>query len=323
MHTILVTGIGGNVGQGILRNLQSLSHSFHLIGTNVKQVSAGNHLCNKVYVTPYAYEANFIATIQQICATEKVDLIIPSTDYEAYYLGLHQDKIAAIVASSPAETTQICLDKYVTWQKFSATNIPFAESFLPSQYQENIFAEIVVKPREGRGSRHIYFNPLHSKQFDDTYMVQKRYFGKEITTVFYITQENKLHGSITFDRELENGATTYCEVNPNYDELVTPILEQIKNNFVIRGSCNLQSIVTDDGIVMPFEVNCRISGTNSIRSQFGFKDVEYTVDEFLFKKNPQAVHIQQGAAVRILMDVIYPNISLHEIENNSTKHYIF
>ena len=34
-RTVLVTGIGGNVGQGILRNIRSLNLPIRLIGTDI------------------------------------------------------------------------------------------------------------------------------------------------------------------------------------------------------------------------------------------------------------------------------------------------
>ena len=91
----------------------------------------------------------------------------------------------------------------------------------------------------------------------------------------------------------------------------------------IRGSCNIQSIVTSVGRVVPFEVNGRISGTNSIRSQFGFKDVQYTAEEYLFNQEPEAVHLKNGSAVRVLMDVIYPDVGMEFIHNNENVHYLF
>lgn len=56
-----------------------------------------------------------------------------------------------------------------------------------------------------------------------------------------------------------------------------------------------------------FEINCRISGTNSIRHNLGFQDVKYGVQEYLFNEIPDSPNPIEGIATRILMDVIYPN----------------
>jgi carbamoyl-phosphate synthase large subunit len=92
----------------------------------------------------------------------------------------------------------------------------------------------------------------------------------------------------------------------------------------IRGSANLQSIVTPEGHIVPFEVNCRISGTNSIRSNFGFEDVRYTVEEYLYQTPLTEPHVINGVAVRIMMDVIYPNQPGHaSLKDNSVSHFLF
>ena len=80
--TVLVTGIGGNVGQGILRNISSLKQPIRLIGTDIADFTAGNHLCNATYRVPYAYDDHYIPTLRRIINSEKVNLVIPSTDYE-------------------------------------------------------------------------------------------------------------------------------------------------------------------------------------------------------------------------------------------------
>jgi carbamoyl-phosphate synthase large subunit len=226
------------------------------------------------------------------------------------------------VATSPEKTNKVFLDKYRTSRFFDENDMPFAESFLPSQYGGE-FEEVVVKPREGRGSRGIHFNPMNVGGFDDEYVVQKKYLGEEITTSFYVTKSNDLHGFVTFLRELESGTTHLCEVTHVHDEQILEIIRGMMSRMEIRGSCNIQSIVTGEGRVVPFEVNGRISGTNSIRSQFGFKDVQYTADEYLFNQEPEAVVLKRGSAVRVLMDVIYPDVGMGLIHNNKNVHYLF
>lgn len=319
-YNILVTGIGGNVGQGILRNLIAMNQSFTLIGTNTRAVSSGNHLCDATYLVPFAYDEQYIPTVQRICQENNIDLIIPSTDYETYYLALYRKQLPP-VACLPVETAHLFLDKYRTWDEFNRLGIPFAEAAQPADYKGE-WSDIIVKPREGRGSRGIHVNPQEPHLFPADYMVQKRYEGQEITTVFYVTKQKQLHGHITFKRDLESGTTTYCEVSHEYDAIVEPVLLKMAELLDIQGSCNLQSIVNEQGI-FPFEVNGRISGTNSIRSQFGFKDVEYTVQEWLLGQEPEPVTLRGGSAIRILMDVIFPDTPLAEVKNNKPPHYLF
>lgn len=321
---VLVTGIGGNVGQGIIRNIKATSYDIKITGTNVTDFSAGNYLCDVFYKVPFAYENNYISTIIDIVTREKIDLIIPSTDYEVFYLASHKSNIPCVVAASAPEAAAVFLDKYKTWEHHKQHGIPFAESVLPSQYK-NVFKEYILKPREGRGSRGLSVNPKDISVFkDEEYMVQEMHIGEEITTAFYVSKQKKLNGFITMSRTLDNGMTNLCKVITTYDQAILPILQKMIACFDIKGSLNLQSIVTSSGNIIPFEVNCRISGTNSIRSNFGFKDVQYTLQEFLYNQTPDEPKIIPGVAVRVLLDVIYPGQDSYEnIKDNSSEHYIF
>ena len=90
----------------------------------------------------------------------------------------------------------------------------------------------------------------------------------------------------------------------------------------LSGSINLQSIVNEKGEIIPFEVNCRISGTNSIRHNLGFQDVKYTIQEYLLDEEPEEIKAIDGIAVRLLYDVIYPNAKNESDLNNNTSKYI-
>lgn len=320
MKTIIITGIGGVVGQGILRNLTDMMLDVKIIGTNVSLVSAGNYLCNEVIKVPFGYDKDYIPMMVEVCRKENVSLIIPSTDYEAYHLGANQKLFECVIATSPAEVTKFCLDKYLNYLAFARYNIPFASSFLPSEYHQQ-FETVVVKPREGRGSRNIYVNPSDPSSFDDEYVVQEYLEGPEITTTFYVTRSGEMHGFITFVRELESGNTVKAEVTFDYDVELEGMVRKMVGHYPFRGSCNVQSRVTRKGII-PFEINCRISGTNSIRSQFGFNDVAYTVQEYLLEQRPAPPNVVKGTALRVILDIIYPGISGAQIKNKLDQFYI-
>lgn len=319
---VLVTGIGGNVGQGILRNILVLKWDIRLIGTNTEAVSAGNHLCDKTYKVPFGNSKAYIPKMATICRSEEVDLIIPSTGYESYSLS-RSGKRLPTVATSDREAHEVFLDKYRTSLEFQKFQIPFAKTSLPKDFRGRHFSEIIVKPREGRGSRDVHVKPAHPQRFSSEYIVQEYLSGAEITSAFYVTRQRKVLGPITFKRELAYGATAKCSVYFGHQRQVRNLIEKIVRNFPIYGSCNVQAIVSGHQVI-PFEVNCRISGTNSIRAHFGFPDVEFTLREYLFgQKLTHQPRIKKGAAVRLLTDVIYPGISISGVKDRHTRHYQF
>jgi len=319
---ILVTGIGGNVGQGILRNLRVSGYSLRLVGSNVSKTSAGNHLCDKIYELPYARDEAYIPAVQELCDTEDIHLIIPSTDYESLCLARHRDKLPE-VAACPYETVLTFTDKLETYRYLSHRDIPFAECCPPSEYQGQ-FESFIVKPREGRGSRNLHFNPARWDGFpDEEYTVQKLHLGKEITTAFYVDLTGNLVGHISLLRTLVNGATVFCRVTHACDREIERIIREMMAALEIRGACNIQYILDEQGQLHPFEINCRISGTNSVRANFGFNDTVWTIEERLYGKSIDKPEIRSGAAYRILMDVIFPDDpSLDEV-NDQSNFYLY
>ena len=318
--TIWVTGIGGNVGQGILRNLRARFPNYRLVGSNVNKVSAGNFWCDEVVQLPFAWDADFHQRCVELVNKYQVDLIIPSTDFEVYYLSLIARDLPKIVGC-PSEEAGVFLDKMKTFEAFEKWDIPFAKSFEVNQFDGQV-ARYLAKPKMGRGSRGLLFQPADWKDLGSDYMIQEWAEGKEITTAFYVTKERMVHGHITMSRSLQNGTTMECEVTKDYDYLVTPIIEKMNRHFHLVGSLNIQSIITNDGIV-PFEINARISGTNSVRSQFGFDDVQYLVSEYLLNEVPPAVNVELGSAVRVIMDIIYPGKNLSQIGAGAAEAHIF
>lgn len=318
---VLVTGMGGNVGQGIVRCLRSLPMPLRIIGTNTTPMSAGNHLCDAHYVVPPAIDAGYVGAMRGICAREGVALIVPSTDYETYHLGLAREGLPK-VAASPAETCRVFLDKMETARFFAEHRIPFATSYLPSEYGGQLTSTI-VKPREGRGSRGICLDPPDPRAFGDDYMVQERHLGIEITSAFYVRQDGVLHGHVTMERTLSAGMTSACEITFAHDAKVERIVQAIIAALPVRGSCNLQSIVTGSGEIVPFEVNGRLSGTTSIRGQLGFPDACWTVEEHLFGLPLAPPRVVLGSAVRIAMDVIYRGSSLAAAADPTVPHELF
>lgn len=318
---VLVTGIAGNVAQGVLRVLAQIEPGIRIVGTNTFPVSGGNHLCDSVHVVPPAVDPAFESALLKVTERESPDLMIPCTDQETLALS-RLSGLGRRIAVSPPDVCATLLDKHLTARAFVRAGLPFARSALPSTY-DGSFGRIIVKPREGRGSRGIVLDPPRPQEFDDTNVVQELLEGDEVTIGFYVTLGGRLHGFLVLRRMLHEGTTIACEVTRAHDGTVSALLEGLVSALEIRGSCNLQAIVTSEGRLIPFEVNGRFSGTTSIRHQFGFRDVEYTLDEHLWKRVPKPVVVSRGSARRLLMDVIYPDLGLDEPRNRRNRHWIF
>ena len=304
---ILVTGIGGNVAQGILRIIHSLEHDIKIVGIDISDFTSGNHLCHKTCKVPYANESSFIPTIIKLIEEHDIDLIIPTTDLEGLFLSKFQLEMPCNILTSQHSIVKYCFDKHLTYKIFKENNIDFVKTYLISEYDNDKFENIIIKPRSGRGSRGIHINPKDLSIFNDDYIVQELKIGKEITTSAYVDKEGNLISYISLERELENGTTVQTRFFDENQECLGEIIKKIMTLGEIKGSFNVQSIY-DGERYHPFEVNLRISGTNSIRHCYGFKDVEWGIKEYLYDEliDKAIVKINKKMiARRILMDVIY------------------
>ncbi len=318
--TILVTGIGGNVGQGILRNILDFSKSIKIVGTNSVLPVTSAHLCDLVCEVPYGDDPSYINVMSDICSKYDVSLILPSTDLESEILS--GSKLSDITVTNPNDTIRKCNDKYLTYKSLSACGVEFAESMLPSEYQSD-FTDFIAKPRKGRGSRGLMINPNSIDDLDDTYVIQKLYSGKEYTSSFYVDRDRNILSFITFERRLENGATVMCKVIKDFDPLVSKYIDRLSNCMQFKGSCNIQYMI-EEGRIVPFEINCRISGTNSIRSRFGFEDIKWIIQEYLLNEKPTPKEIKLGLATRMLYDIISYGDTIDFADvNRNTENYIF
>ncbi|MBI5793767.1 hypothetical protein HZA87_01600 [Candidatus Uhrbacteria bacterium] len=313
-RSILVTNADGSLGCGVLRLLRAMHpEGTRIVGLASTPVSAANHLCDHLILTPSTYhqtDGADIAFLEGVCASESVELILPTTDWETYHLKRAQNRLPW-VACSDADVSLAFYDKHLTSQLFSRLGIPFAPSCLPSE-EQGAFQSPFVKARFGGLSRDVFPNCQNPRAFSDDYVVQEALGGQEVTAAFYVTKSKRVHGTIAFTRSLRFGSTIQCETTDVVDEQIHVIAEMLASKGNVVGSCNLQGKICDGRFVV-FEVNGRVSGTASIRAQFGFEDVRYLVEEYLFDEQPTPCVIRRGSAVRMMTDVIYPGRTLSQV----------
>lgn len=320
-RVVLVTGIGGNVAQGVLRNIRADFPEIRIVGIDINEITAGHHFVDAAYRVPYSYEPDYAAHLSEILTKEGVELILPCTDHETLYAAQVPASQGKVLGNSP-ETASLFLDKYLTAEKFTEVGISFANSLLPSSY-DGRWQRRVVKPRDGRGSRNVFFDPPAAQEFDDSYVVQEYLEGPEITAAFYVRKCGTLHGCIVLRRELQNGMTERCEVVMEYASGMEALARKMTEAFALRGPCNIQARVLEGGEIVPFEINARYSGTNSIRAQLGFPDVRYGIQEYLLGQELAEPSIREGSAIRVMMDIVYPERSLKEVKAGSSGSFIY
>ena len=175
---ILITSIGGEFGPNLILSLKNDKKMFiKVIGTDVKKDAIGKNFCDIFYQVPKANNKNYIKKISSICKKNKVDLVLPTSDEEAFILSKNRNLIEnkkTKLACTDFETIKVFNDKISTYEKLKKFNMPKPDYVIvqkSSQLDTEIkkmfkkYKEIVVKPSNSRGGRNVFIISNKKKGF--------------------------------------------------------------------------------------------------------------------------------------------------------------
>ncbi len=294
-----ITGIGGDVGMGILKSLkQSKYKAARIIGFDINPYSVGLYRVDKGYIVPRANTAEYLSELIKICNKEKIHALFISTEQELSILSEKREifnkttKTKLIIANK--KIIEIGLDKWKNFQFLKENKFPYPNSILfknnaidVKNFINKFGFPLIIKSRIGRGSKNLYL----AKNLEDfEFYVKKNnqpiiqeYLkpNNEEYTCGVFSYNNKVF-VIIFKRELNFGLTTKAVVCK--DKEIETVCRNIAKQLKLEGAINIQLRKTKNGAV-PFEINPRYSSTVSIRNYLGFRDVEWAIDIFVFGKN--------------------------------------
>lgn len=170
MIRILITSVGGQVGQNILDVLEIRRNFVEVLGINSIAESHGNFRCDKIFlVPPTEKESLFEKAFEEILNCEQPDIILAGRDIDVLFLAGYKEKHPEIghrFVCGNSSIAQIMYDKHRTYQYAVKNNLPFADTFLYSERSNqdglNEFIAkhrfpLIVKPRRGCGSQNVFF----------------------------------------------------------------------------------------------------------------------------------------------------------------------
>ena len=322
MITLLITGVGGPLGQALIKAARLSAIPCRVVGTDRTALSVGLDWCDAAHVITSSTDREaYLADIRRVCAAEKVTLILPGSDSELLLLAenaaeLHTSSGARVVASNPA-VLEIALDKCKTaaFLRANGLNFPRFAALEDREGVEDLIHELgfplIAKPCRGSGSRGL--TKVLSRE-DIEYlrtradgMVLQEYLlpdEAEYTVAVYTQRDGTQAGAIALQRELVAGNTYRATVDQN--QVVLAEAEAVARAIGARGPCNVQLRLTSRGPVA-FEINPRFSGTTAMRANFGFNEVEMAIRDFALQEDVAPPVIRTGTALRFWDEVYsYP-----------------
>jgi len=278
----MVTGVGGGVGQSILKALEDWPYG--IVGVDSEELAAGLHAVPKAYKGYYAADPDFIERLLDIGQKEDCGLIFAGHDVELLPLSEHAARFRSLgivpVVSSP-EVVRICDDKLATYYFLKEQGFPVPHTE-PLSEVSTFCRPVVLKPqRGGARSQNTYVArsstelALYRQLVDPNNCVVQEYIEGDEYTCGSITLNGECAGVIVMRRILRGGDTykAFVEHNPAVEYAVRAVVGALKP----FGACNVQLRVRN-GEVIVFEINARCSGTTAARALAGFNEPKMIAD---------------------------------------------
>ena len=314
---ILVLGVGGNVGQGIVKALRLSDLNVTIFGSCVSPYSAGLYLCDHSLISPFATDDVFLTWLIETCNKYSIAGVLCGVEEVLVVLAKNREYIEssskAKVVVADSKIIELCLDKYITADWLQKRNIGGPTSCVgndTSGLQELIQSvgfPLIAKPRQGKGSIgivQIKSNQEFTEEIcTDNYVIQE-YLGDadhEYTVSTFTDSRFNIRGLISFRRKLAFGTTVFAVVVD--DSVLSAKVRHIVNELQIVGPCNVQLRYRGDEPVA-FEINARFSGTTPIRAHYGFNDVSASVAHLVIGHDAVDLPlVTKGVAFRIWDEV--------------------
>jgi carbamoyl-phosphate synthase large subunit len=125
-----------------------------VIVSDVNPLSPSVYVAERSHGVPLSTHPGYIDTVLDLCAQERISLIIPTIDDELEIFAQHAGRFAERgirVVVSPLETVAACNDKHATCRTLAAHGVNAAETYLPDALPMDPEFPLFIKPRVGRG----------------------------------------------------------------------------------------------------------------------------------------------------------------------------
>jgi carbamoyl-phosphate synthase large subunit len=317
-RTILVTGVGGGVGQSVCKSLQG--SGYRVIGVDAGREAAGLYTVDVAHLVPPTSSPDYLDRILDVCRAEGASLAFPGLEPDLFAFSAGADRLRAAgvvpVVSEPS-IIRLCDDKLLT-ARFLAEHGFFAPRTLALEgtAMPDLAPPFVLKPRTG-GARSIGVFVVRSRddfecrvrQLDPSNYVAQEYLEGDEYTCGSVNFDGRCFGTIVMRRQLRDGDTykAFVEEDPALQAYLARVAEALRP----FGACNFQ-LRKRGGDPYIFEINARCSGTTGARSLAGFNEPKMIADYLLEQKVP-AFDIRKIAILRYWKELVVEPTRMDEL----------
>ena len=289
---VLVTAVGGDLGQALVKAFRIGEADFEIIGCDLDSSGVGGAFVSAFEAVPAAADsAGYVSAIDDLCKRQAIDAVIPASEAEILVL-------ARLGPSLPGGTSIIC--QPVDWLQTFGDKLRCMQALKPhlplvgfadssdgksvQQLVDEVGFPLVVKMRRSSGSQGI--RVVHNTEELERCVADRpasvvQQFMDDCEGEFSVGVFASRHFTevLAFRRELRGWGCS-CFAETSQDSVVTGYALEFARASHLQGSANIQ-LRKSAGRVYLLEVNARFSSLVAARALCGFRDAEWSVQTAL------------------------------------------
>jgi len=308
---VLVTGAGGPAAIAAMKSLHA-DDSIELLAADMDPWAAGLYLVPPAARTliPAGAAAGFTDALLAQCVKLGVDVILPTVDAELRPLAHARDtfKAAGIdLLLAPAAALDVILDKLLLAEHCAAVvRVPRTELFGPFVDPDSWSYPVIVKPREGSGSRGIVMvdsaaelAKLAALDLTATLIVQEFLPGEEYSVDVLADADGRVVASVPrlrarVDSGVSVGGRTVHDAEVEW--FGRTVAQATGVTFVANVQCKRDQ----GGSPALLEVNPRMPGTLGLTIASGVDMPRLALASLLGQPLPATIDFRELAVIRFL-----------------------
>jgi carbamoyl-phosphate synthase large subunit len=236
------------------------------LGVDADALSPALYHCDRRVIVPRIADAEYVPTLARLREEHGVELVVPLNDLDFPVLARERDSLApALVLLPDVEATARMSDKLQAHRFFVANGIPSPRSWAPEEVPEDVRFPVLVKAREGFGSRNIHRAANAGElAFFLSYtevpsFVQEVCLGEEFSIDVFSDMDGRCLNAIPRTMLLSKGGESIKGVSLKDSELIEHGA-RVAEAVGVKGPANVQCFREPDGSLPVTDVNTRFGG---------------------------------------------------------------
>jgi len=235
------------------------------IATDLNPLAPAVHHADRYALVPRVHDPAYIPELRDLVAEYDVDLIVPLTDLDHIVLARAREALGALLLLSELEVVRCVGDKYLAHRLFEQRGIASPPTWLPDELPDEVDFPVLVKAREGFGSRHIYRAndreelDFHLARTSVPSFVQAFCLGEEFSIDVFCDFQGRCLNAIPRTMIESKGGESIKGITIRDQELIEHG-RRVAEALPIWGPANIQCFREADGTLLVTDVNPRFGG---------------------------------------------------------------